>query len=233
MSKATLPQALSLLTRVNDKGLSSARLEAHFDTGLISDLLDVDPRKVNRAEFRKVIGHPEVLPIPTEKPKDKPTIVELGEFEANYDETIAEKIAGNANPKRIGWHNREWATDEKFPDSRKGKKRFKAGAVNFGRLMPDEGDDSVAQWCKDNKKIRATPKEGIDIALVNPRPKLDKVMPLALAGQFFVGARGDRGALCFILDGGERGLVSVWLRPVEQWYDDWWFLVLEELPSEA
>ena len=190
------------------------------------------------AQHRKVLLGTAVIQdlppaAPVEQPKDEPTIIEIGEVEVNYDETIASKIAGNADPKRIGWHNREWATDEKFPDPRTGKKRFKVSAVNFGRLMPDEGDGSVAQWCKDNKKIRATPKEGIDIALVNPRPKLDKVMPLALAGQFFVGARGDRGALCFILDGGERGLVSVWLRPVEQWYDDWWFLVLEELPSEA
>ena len=233
MSKATLPQALSLLTRVNDKGLSSARLEAHFDTGLISDLLDVDPRKVNRAEFRKVIGHPEVLPIPTEKPKDKPTIVELGEFEVNYDETIAEKIAGNADPKRIVWHNREWVADKKYPDKRTCKKLDKASAVNFWRLMPDEGDGSVAQWCKDYKKIRATPKEGIDLALVNPRPKLDKVMPLALAGQFFVGAGGNRDALFFNLRGGGRNLYDVWLDPGVQWSGDWWFLVLEELPSEA
>jgi len=233
MSKPTLQQALSLLTRVRDKRMSSARLEEHFDTGLISDLLDVDPRKVNRAEFRKVIGHPEALLALVAKPKLGPTIVELGEFEANYDETFAKKIAGNADPKRIGWHNREWVTDERYPDKRTGKKRFKASAVNFGLLMPDEGKGSVAQWCKDNKKIRATPKEGIDLALVNPRPKLDKVMPLALAGQFFVSAGGRRGALCFGMYGGERDLSDVWLDPDGRWRGYWWFLVLEELPSEA
>src|SRR3989344_4191784 len=215
MSKPTLQQALSLLTRVRDKRMSSARLEEHFDTGLISDLLDVDPRKVNRAEFRKVIGHPEALLALVAKPKLGPTIVELGEFEANYDETFAKKIAGNADPKRTG------------------KKRFKASAVNFGLLMPVEGKGSVAQWCKDNKKIRATPKEGIALALVNPRPKLDKVMPLALAGPFFVSAGGRRGALCFYLGGDDRGLGGVWLLSYGQWRGGWWFLVLEELPSEA
>lgn len=168
-----------------------------------------------------------------EQPKLEPTIIELGEFEVNYDETIASKIAGNADPKRIGWHNCEWATDEKFPDKRKRKKRFKASAVNFGKLMPDDGEGSVAQWCKDNKKIRATPKEGIDLALANPRPKLDKVMPLALAGQFFVDADGYRRALFFYLFGGERHLSDVWLVPDEQWHGHWWFLVLEELPSET
>ena len=187
------------------------------------------------AQHRKVLlGTAVIQDLPPAKPvgepKNEPTIIELGEFEVNYDETIASKIAGNADPNRIGWHNREWATDEKFPDKRKGKKRFKASAVNFGKLMPDE---DVAQWCKDNKKIRATPKEGIDLALVNPRPKLDKAMSLAMAGQFFVDAGDDRGALCFDLDGDERGLSYVWLSPFGEWSGRWWFLVLEELPSEA
>ena len=229
MSKPTLPQAISLLSRVQDKDLSLARLEAHFDTGLISDLLDVDPRKVNRAEFRKVIGHPDAHPALVEEPKLEPTIIELGEFTVNYDETIAKKLKGIKDPKAIGWRT-DWATDEKFPDARKGTKLYKASAVHFGRLMPDE---DVEQWCKDNKKIRATPKEGIDIANVSPRPKLDNVMPLALAGQFFVGANRDRRALYFYrLDAG-RNLSFVWLIPGEQWRAYWWFLVLEELPSAA
>ena len=232
MSKPTLPQALSLLTRVRDKSLSSARLEAHFDTGLISDLLDVDPRKVNRAEFRKVIGHPDALPIP-EETKLEPTIIELGEFEAEYDPSIAKKLKGITDAKCIGGWRTHLATDEKFPNSRKGKQRFKVSAVCFHKNMPQNGDGSVEEWCMDNKKILASPKEGIDLAKVSPRPKLDNVMPLALAGQFFVDASGSRNALYFNLDGGLRDLYIVWLDPDEQWDDDWWFLVLEELPSEA
>ena len=186
-------------------------------------------------DFRKVLlGTAAIQDLPpakpVEEPKIEPTIVELGEFEANYDESIASKIAGNADPKRIGWSNREWATDEKFPDKRKGKKRFKASAVNFGKLMPDK---DVEQWCKDNKKVRATPKEGIDIAKASPRLKLGKVVPLAMAGQFFVDANDDRYALYFDLSGDERFLSRVWLIPNEQWDGYWWFLVLEELPSEA
>ena len=189
-------------------------------------------------DFRKVLlGTAAIQDLPpakpVEEPKIEPTIIELGEFEANYDETIAAKIAGNADPKRIGWHNRDWATDEKFSDSRKGKRRFKASAINFGRQMPDEGEGSVAEWCANNKKIRATPKEGIDLAMVSPRPKLDNVMPLALTGQFFVDANGYRFALYFHLLGVRRYLSHVWLDPDEQWSDYWWFLVLEELPSEA
>jgi len=177
--------------------------------------------------FETMLTPPMAAP---EEKKIEPSVVELGEFEANYGETIAEKLAGNTDPKRIGWHNRNWATDEKFPDARTGKKRYKASAVNFGRQMSEGG---VAKWCADNKKTRATPREGIDLALESPRPKLDAVMPLALAGQFFVDADGRRHALCFDRDGGRRDLDGVWLRMGGQWVDYWWFLVLEELPSGA
>ena len=231
MSKPTLPQAISLLSRVQDKDLSLARLEAHFDTGLISDLLDVDPRKVDRAEFRKVIGHPDALPVP-EEPKVEPTVIELGEFEADYGPSIAEKLKDVTDSKCIGWRT-DWATDEKFSDVRKGKKRFKASAVCFRKNMPQEGVGSVETWCKENKKILASPKEGIDLAKVSPRPKLDNVMPLAMAGQFFVDADRDRRALYFRRDGAERHLGLVWLNPGERWAGHWWFLVLEELPSAA
>jgi len=171
------------------------------------------------------------LPVP-EKPKPDPTIIELGEVEVNYDETIAEKLDGITDSKRIGWRT-DWATDEKFPDVRKGKRRFKASAINFGRLMSDEGKGSIAEWCANNKKIRATPKEGIDLAKVSLRPKLDNVMPLALAGQFFVDQYGHRDALCFDRGGDERHLSRVWLGPSGLWDGRWWFLVLEELPSAA
>ena len=169
---------------------------------------------------------------PVVKPKDEPTIIELGEFEFDYDQSIADKLKGITDAKCIGWRI-DLATDEKFPDRRTGKRSFKASAVNFGRQMPDEGKGSIGEWCASNKKIRATPKEGIDIAKVSPRPKLDNVMPLAVTGQFFVGAHDDRYALYFNLDGDKRYLSDVWLNPDEQWIDFWWFLVLEELPSKA
>lgn len=233
MSKASATKQFLLVNSVLVNNQSEKFIET-FPSDVAQAIIGNPVRAGQEYEkFLLGLGQTLLVPEQVEAPKLEPTIIELGEFEVNYDETIASKIAGNADPKRIGWHNREWATDKKFPDSRKGKKRFKASAVNFGRLMPDEGDGSVAQWCKDNKKIRATPKEGIDLALVNPRPKLDKVMPLALAGQFFVDSFGFRYALYFYLGGGERFLFSVWLNPGEQWRGDWWFLVLEELPSEA
>ena len=214
------------------------QVSSAVEKALPQALAGLDPKKViNSLEgkgeqlegllhgiFETMLTPPSV----TEEAKIEPTIIELGEFTANYGETIAEKLAGNDDPKRISWHNRDWATDEKFPDVRTGKKRYKASAVCFRKAMPDE---DVAGWCVDNKKVRATPKEGIGLALVSPRPKLDNVMPLALAGQFLVGAGGDRDALYFHRNGDKRHLNNVWLRMDVQWSDDCWFLVLEELPS--
>ncbi len=178
-----------------------------------------------KAIYSAFVSPPEVVGGPT-------TIVKLGEFTVNYGETIAEKIADNTDPKRIGWCDREWTigVGEKFPDKRKGKKRLKASAVKFGRTMSDA---DIVKWCANNKKICATPKEGIDLALASPRPKLDNVMPLALAGQFFADAGGSRNALYFNHDSNRRALFSVWLRTGEQWDDYWWFLVLEEISSAA
>ena len=90
--------------------------------------------------------------------------------------------------------------------------------------------DAVEAWCAENKKILARGKEGIDLAAILPRPQMDNVMSLALAGQFFVGAYGNRRALYFSRLGDERGLRDCWLGPVGLWRDFWWFLVLEELP---
>lgn len=163
-------------------------------------------------------------------PKLEPKrIVELGEFVADYDETIAAKLAAVADPRVIGWHT-NWATDERFPDAQRGKKRYRASAVHFGQSIEQ---DALEGWCRENKKVLATPKPGIDLARISPRPKLDEVMSLVLAGQFFVDADGDRSALNFHRDGVRRDLGDVWLGPGERWDDGWWFLVLEELPLEV
>ncbi|QQG37539.1 MAG: hypothetical protein HYS26_02820 [Candidatus Kaiserbacteria bacterium] len=228
MSKPTLTQALSLLHRVDDKKLSLKRLEEHFDAGLISDLLDVDPRTVVREEFRRVIGHPAALPASSGGPLPEPTIVELGEFEVNYDETIASKLAGNADPGRINPHNEMWAPVEKFADPREGKKRFKASAINFGEPMLDQ---DVERWCEINKKVQAAPKEGIDIALASPRPKLDNVMPLVLSGKPSVSGSGCRSVLFFCLEGEARDLGVILLAPTQPWIGHQWLLVLEEIPE--
>ena len=233
MSKASATKQFLLVNSVLVNNQSEKFIET-FPSDVAQAIIGNPVRAGQEYEtFLLGLGQTLLVPEQVEAQKIEPTIVELGELEVDYDPSIAQKLAGITDPKQIAWHNREWATDEKFPDTRKGKKRYKVSAVNFGLLMSDEGDGSIAEWCANNKKIRATPKEGIDLAKVSPRPKLDKVMPLALAGQFFVDASGYRGALYFYLFGDRRGLYLVWLDPDERWSDDWWFLVLEELPSEA
>src|SRR3989338_7154972 len=146
--------------------------------------------KVIATALRNGLPKPEVPLPPT------PTIVDLGVFELNRSETIAAKLAAITDPKALIYHT-DWATDEKFPDTRTGKVRARASVVCFHRFMRQKGEDSVEAWCLKNKKVLALPKDGIDIAKVSPRPKLDNVMPLAMAGQLFVGVGGDRLALYF------------------------------------
>lgn len=178
----------------------------------------VEKLKVLGAEFVATQAVPE-------PPKIEPTVVELGVCEIDRNQKIAAKLVAITDPKKIGYKT-DWATDEKFPDARTGKVRVKASAVRFNQSM---AQDAVEKWCADNKKILALPKDGIDIARVSPRPQLDNVMPLALAGQFFVGAGGLRAALYLDHLGGRRRLGGVWLRSGGRWHDYWWFLVLEEL----
>src|SRR3989344_5084449 len=226
MSNGTVPT----ITPGQVKDLGSALIQA-IPTDIPADV--AQGWIGNKAALHRLLRNHLMPPTPTEKPKLEPTIVELGEFEVNYDETIAGKLAGITDPKCIGWHTAS-ATDEHFPDARKGKKRFKASAISFSdRLMHDE---DVEQWCKDNKKIRATPKEGIDIAHVSPYPKLGDVMPLKMAGQFFVDAHDYRCSLYFSDDGVEvkRYLNLDQRVPSVQCGVYSWFLVLEELlPSNA
>ena len=162
-------------------------------------------------------------------PKIEPTVVELGEFDLNRGEKIATKLAGVTDAKYIGYQT-PMVTDENFPDQRTGKVRVRASAVCFHQLMAQDG---IEKWCARNRKVLALPRDGIDIARVSPRPALDNVMPLAMAGQFFVDTLGYRHALYFDPDGYERRLDDVWLHPDEPWNAYWWFLVLEELPSGA
>ncbi len=155
-----------------------------------------------------------------------PDIVELGEHLVHYDPTIAHKLDSDAS--ECIYYERQWVSDEMFPDVRTGSRRYKASAVRFGEVMHD---DDVAAWCAANKKICAWPKEGIDIIPATPRPKLDEVMPLALAGQFFVGGDGVNNVLYFDGDSKFRNLKFGWVGPKRLWGRGWWFLVLEEIPS--
>ena len=169
-----------------------------FDAGVTFDLLMQPINDLRaRANFAAFVraGYP-ALPTPKletkpthEPPKPAPIVVELGIFEFDRDESILQKLAAITDPKAIGYRT-PLATDENFPDARSGTVRMKASAVSFGKLMSQE---DIEAWCAETKRILALPKDGIDIAKVSPRPKLDSVMPLAMAGQFFVDADGNRG----------------------------------------
>ncbi len=156
-------------------------------------------------------------------------VVELGNFVVNYDQTMVQKLAVR-DPKRIGWRQKFWCEDEQFPDTRTGQRAYRARAVLFGRPVTEE---EVIEWCRRRNVQRATPKEGIDIALASPRPRLDHVMPLLLGGQHRVdpGDGWHRSWLRFNMDSrGERCLVHWYLGRSTMHAGDMWELILEEIP---
>lgn len=230
-----MPSSIASLKDVSnalDTGAKFIRLMSDEGVTVEQFRLPIDKRDVRRrlAAYMKA-GCPAItLPKeqPAEPPKPELTIIDLGILEVNCKESIAQKLAGITDKKMIGWRT-GWATDEKFPDARTGIKRYKASAVCFHQTM---GQEAIEMWCGENKKILGLPKDGIELAKLHPRPELDDLMPLAMAGQFFVRARGGRGALDLARRGVDgRSLLSVWLGPGEGWGGRWFFLVLEELPS--
>lgn len=138
----------------------------------------------------------------------------------DYDQPIADKIAVK-DPKSLAWAT-DYATDEKFPDERRGK-RIVSGRVWFPNHNMRQG---VLE--KESGGVLARPKELIDFSRAFPRPALDERMPLAASGQFWTSADDDRYCLCLRRFGDERALSHVWLFPFEEWDDDWRFLVLDK-----
>ena len=147
-------------------------------------------------------------------------------WETNYNESITTKIAMK-DPNSVAWAT-DYATDEKFPDERKGKKIVSGRVQYFEKVMSQE---AIELWAKENNKILARPKELIDFSRAFPRPALDEHMPLAAPGQFWQDSDGDRGFLYLGRGGAERELYDVWFGPEVQWDDDWGFLVLDKVST--
>lgn len=55
-TNASWQQAANLLTLVGNKGTPSEQIQKLYNSGLLADLLDANVDKVNRDEFRKVLG---------------------------------------------------------------------------------------------------------------------------------------------------------------------------------
>ena len=56
MKKATLAQGNQVLSLILQKNLSSERLQRLLASGLLSDLLDVDPEEIDRGELGEVLA---------------------------------------------------------------------------------------------------------------------------------------------------------------------------------
>ena len=152
-------------------------------------------------------------PVPSYDP-----VINLYRWLVNYDETIAEKLK-KLDPKTIGWAT-DYATDEKFPDSRKGMSIVAGKPIHFGNIMHHDRLEREV-----NGRL-SRPKEFIDFLKAFPRPALDEHMPLTSAGQFWTNSLGNRYFLYSRLYDEGRRLDDLWMSPGDEWDARWRFLVL-------
>lgn len=112
-----------------------------------------------------------------------PTITELGEFAVNYGETIEQKLQSGAVSKLVqsnknfvkNFRNLYVNLGHGFPIERGGVVRYRASTVSFSAAL---SRGVIDEWFRQNKKIVAGVKEGIDILLAFPRLKLNEILPL-------------------------------------------------------
>ena len=191
-----LGQAISLLSRVRDKGLSSATLEAHFSAGLISDLFDVgDPMAIDRDAHRKFLGL---------SPLEFRALVESGV-------TIEQMVAAAS----FDWVNSE-INSTNFPvDSNV------VGAYRFKIYEPkrDISSQAMVGMMQADGFPAARHEPGIAFGKEFPREQLKR--PIALLGSS-AEVDGRRCVVCLYRDGTERKLfLSRW---DYDWRGRWGFL---------
>lgn len=130
-------------------------------------------------------------------------------WEVNYDETIAQKISVRALMVEVSGY----ATDENFPDDRKGKR------IVTGRIK---------HW-RETGGILGRPKELLDFNRAFPPTMFNGQMPLVAPGQFYPSPNGNDGYLYLDHLDVRRRLGVVWRNPTgEEWRVGWGFLVLDE-----
>ncbi len=199
-----LGQTISLLTRIQGKGVPAGTLEAHFSAGLISDLFEVgDPGAIDRDAFRKLLGL---------SPLEMLTEIDFGQ-------PLEAMIAAG----KYDWTNSE-ITAARFPVECTGKKKFRNKLFHFNRNISSQ--DVVTTM----KKEKFTPGGHVHgLAFGATFPDEQRKYPIACLGS---SARvfGGRGVVCLDRDDAER---SLRLRRWDGgWHGLWRFLGVQEV-SEA
>ena len=114
-----------------------------------------------------------------------PTVVQLGQVAVNYNETLAQKLKSDAG--RVLIQDGDFIEKSRklsagmFPSvKRSGVIRYNASVVSFNDHLARQ---VIEEWSRQNKKIMAGVKEGIDIALATPPLKLAHALPLVMFGE--------------------------------------------------
>ncbi len=194
MKTATFEQASHLLQLVIDRQLSLEKLQLVYDSGLLSDLLEVkDATKVDREEYRKVIGLPPLVP--------PPSITEYAEMEVNYTRTRDQMIAAGS----YDWTNSDIAKYwPEMKDEKRGKEMVKPVTFHFNRDISSEA--AIAEMDKAGYR----PATAVEIlAFGENNPKVQLEFPVVALG-FVAIVSDDRRVVFLDRLGSKRRLGLAW-----------------------
>lgn len=163
-----------------------------------------------------------------------PTVIELGEFTVNYDETAEQKLQSDAARALIQSgdylnKSRRLSAGMFRPAERKGVIRYKASVVSFNAYLKRQ---IVDEWGRQNKKTLAGVKEGIDIVVFTPTLKLAHTLPFVMLDECLYDDQEFFYAPSF-REAGNR--VNLGFERFDEgktptlWGNGWKFLALQEL----
>jgi len=183
MSTASFKQALHALTLISQKDPTLEGLNSLYQSGLLSDLLEADPSKVNREELRKSLGL---------------TPLELL-IVVNYGQPLNAMIVEGS----YDWVNDD-ITAERFPIVGEGRVELKAHLIHFNRVI---GSDDVE---KELEKMGKRPGKIEELlAFGRTYPEMQRKFPILALGSV-ARIRGVRFVPYLSKDGSERELDLDW-----------------------
>ena len=163
-----------------------------------------------------------------------PTVVELGEFAVNYDETTEEKLRRETARTLIQSgdflsRSRHLSAGMFRSSERSGCIQYKASVVSFDTYLKRQ---VVDEWGRQNKKTMAGIKEGLDIVVATPMLKLARALPFVMFSECLYDHQ-DFSYVPSLRENGDR--VDLELRRFDEghtpalWGGGWKYLALEEL----
>lgn len=128
-TNASWQQAANLLTLVGNKGTPSEQIQKLYNSGLLADLLDANVDKVNRDEFRKVLGLVALEPRAVANAATYPSYTVPVDYNLSLPDMITAGHYDDVNDN---------ITPERFPIQGSGKRQVTIALVHPGKEVESQ-----------------------------------------------------------------------------------------------